>query len=190
MPSSVTCHRGLASSCHTSAQAAEKDSAYPSLELFSVVLERVRKDYVDGQKVTYQDLVYGALKDSTSAPITGRAALVVVQTSPTGSVWTTATAGVASSTIESGTVPGTYAVTVTTPGVGLAYYRLSFGGVAPGYSPSQSSALQITGLKSNSSWSGVSAPASAPYGGSATYSATSRRGSMTTAVPLTSSPTR
>jgi carboxyl-terminal processing protease len=45
-----------------SAQAAEKDSAYPSLELFSYVMERVRKDYVDGQKLTYQDLVYGALK--------------------------------------------------------------------------------------------------------------------------------
>ena len=45
-----------------SAQAAEKDSAYPSLELFSYVLEKVRKDYVDGQKLTYQDLVYGALK--------------------------------------------------------------------------------------------------------------------------------
>src|SRR6266704_2530045 len=44
------------------AQAAEKDSAYPSLELFSYVMERVRKDYVDGQKLTYQDLVYGALK--------------------------------------------------------------------------------------------------------------------------------
>jgi carboxyl-terminal processing protease len=44
------------------AQAAEKDSAYPSLELFSVVLERVRKDYVDGQNLKYQDLVYGALK--------------------------------------------------------------------------------------------------------------------------------
>jgi|SRR5882672_4299133 len=44
------------------AQAAEKESAYPSLELFSFVLEKVRKDYVDGQKVTYQDLVYGALK--------------------------------------------------------------------------------------------------------------------------------
>src|SRR5215470_13609815 len=44
------------------AQAAEKDSAYPSLELFSYVLEKVRKDYVDGQKLTYQDLVYGALK--------------------------------------------------------------------------------------------------------------------------------
>jgi carboxyl-terminal processing protease len=46
----------------SSAQAAEKDSAYPSLELFSFVLEKVRKDYVDGQKLTYQDLVYGALK--------------------------------------------------------------------------------------------------------------------------------
>src|SRR5436305_4527430 len=45
-----------------SAQAAEKDSAYPSLELFGYVMERVRKDYVDGQKLTYQDLVYGALK--------------------------------------------------------------------------------------------------------------------------------
>ena len=43
-------------------QAAERDSAYPSLELFSYVLEKVRKDYVDGQNVKYQDLVYGALK--------------------------------------------------------------------------------------------------------------------------------
>src|SRR6266403_2992057 len=46
----------------SSAQAAEKDSAYPSLELFSSVLEKVRKDYVDGQNLKYQDLVYGALK--------------------------------------------------------------------------------------------------------------------------------
>jgi len=46
----------------SSAQGAEKDSPYPSLELFSYVLEKVRKDYVDGQKLTYQDLVYGALK--------------------------------------------------------------------------------------------------------------------------------
>ncbi|HWI57316.1 MAG TPA: carboxyl-terminal protease, partial [Bacillota bacterium] len=46
----------------TSAQAAEKDSPYPSLELFSYVMEKVRKDYVEGQKATYQELVYGALK--------------------------------------------------------------------------------------------------------------------------------
>src|SRR5215469_11884946 len=44
------------------AHAAEKDSPYPSLELFSYVMEKVRKDYVDGQKLTYQELVYGALK--------------------------------------------------------------------------------------------------------------------------------
>ncbi len=44
------------------AHAADKDSAYPSLELFSYVVEKVRKDYVDGGKLTYQDLIYGALK--------------------------------------------------------------------------------------------------------------------------------
>ncbi len=46
----------------TSAEAAEKDSPYLSLELFSYVMEKVRKDYVDGQKLTYQELVYAALK--------------------------------------------------------------------------------------------------------------------------------
>src|SRR5512142_1579497 len=46
----------------STAEAAEKDSAYPSLELFSYVMAKVRKDYVDGQKLTYRDLVYGALK--------------------------------------------------------------------------------------------------------------------------------
>jgi carboxyl-terminal processing protease len=46
----------------TSAQAAEKDSAYGSLELFSYVMERVRKDYVDGEHLSYHELVYDALK--------------------------------------------------------------------------------------------------------------------------------
>jgi carboxyl-terminal processing protease len=46
----------------TSAEAANKDNPYPSLELFSYVVEKVRKDYVDGQDVSYKDLVYGALK--------------------------------------------------------------------------------------------------------------------------------
>lgn len=50
----------------STAQAAQRDSAYPSLELFSYVMERVRKDYVDGQKLTYKDLVYGALKGMLS----------------------------------------------------------------------------------------------------------------------------
>lgn len=45
-----------------SAEAAEKDSAYPNLELFSTVMERIRKDYVDGKDLTYQELVHGALK--------------------------------------------------------------------------------------------------------------------------------
>src|ERR1043166_6217988 len=48
------------------AHAAEKDAVYPNLELFSYVMERVRKDYVDGEKLTYQDLVYGALKGMLS----------------------------------------------------------------------------------------------------------------------------
>jgi len=46
----------------SSAVAAEKENPYASMKLFSYALERVRKDYVDGQKLTYQDLVYGALK--------------------------------------------------------------------------------------------------------------------------------
>jgi carboxyl-terminal processing protease len=44
------------------ARGADKDTAYPSLELFSYVLEKVRNEYVDGKKLTYQELVYGALK--------------------------------------------------------------------------------------------------------------------------------
>ena len=45
-----------------SAQAEGNDSAYPSLELFSYAMEKVRKDYVDGQKLSYKDLVYAALQ--------------------------------------------------------------------------------------------------------------------------------
>lgn len=40
----------------------EKDDAYQQLELFARVLERVRRDHVDGEKITYRDLVQGALK--------------------------------------------------------------------------------------------------------------------------------
>jgi carboxyl-terminal processing protease len=46
----------------TAAQAPGKDSAYPSLELFTYVMEKVRADYVDGKNLTYKDLVYAALK--------------------------------------------------------------------------------------------------------------------------------
>ena len=47
---------------YSSVHAAEKDDAYPNIRLFSTVLEKVRQDYVDGEKLTYQDLIYGALK--------------------------------------------------------------------------------------------------------------------------------
>src|SRR5258708_17335942 len=49
-----------------SAKGDTKDDAYAQIELFSRVLERVRKDYVDGEKLTYQDLIYGALRGMLS----------------------------------------------------------------------------------------------------------------------------
>lgn len=45
-----------------SAEATGKNDIYRNLRLFSLVLERVRQDYVDGEGLTYQDLVYAALK--------------------------------------------------------------------------------------------------------------------------------
>lgn len=49
-----------------SAHAAEKDDPYPSLNLFNLVLDKVRKEYVDHDKLTYQDLIHGALKGMLS----------------------------------------------------------------------------------------------------------------------------
>src|SRR4029077_6884907 len=46
----------------SSAEAAQKDSVYSNMRLFSEVMEKVRHDYVDGTNFSYQDLVYGALK--------------------------------------------------------------------------------------------------------------------------------
>lgn len=46
-----------------SARAAGKqDNLYPNLELFADVLEKVRKEYVEGRDLTYRDLVYSSLK--------------------------------------------------------------------------------------------------------------------------------
>src|SRR5215472_2823191 len=45
-----------------SADPSQKDAVYPNIKLFSEVMEKVRHDYVDGTNLTYQDLVYGALK--------------------------------------------------------------------------------------------------------------------------------
>src|SRR5512138_3901049 len=50
----------------SSGHSAEKDTALPNLRLFSSVLEKVRQDYVDAEKVSYQDLVHGALRGMLS----------------------------------------------------------------------------------------------------------------------------
>jgi carboxyl-terminal processing protease len=46
----------------TSAQAAEKNNFHHHIELFVRVLEKVRQEYVDSDKVSYEDLMRGALK--------------------------------------------------------------------------------------------------------------------------------
>jgi carboxyl-terminal processing protease len=46
----------------SSTDSTPKDAVYPNMKLFSEVMEKVRRDYVDGTNLTYQDLVYGALK--------------------------------------------------------------------------------------------------------------------------------
>jgi carboxyl-terminal processing protease len=51
-----------------SARASDKqDTVYPNLELFASVLEKVRKEFVDGQNLTYHDLVYSSLKGMVSS---------------------------------------------------------------------------------------------------------------------------
>jgi carboxyl-terminal processing protease len=44
------------------AQGREADDPHKHYELFVNVLERVRKEYVDGEDLTYQDLIHGALR--------------------------------------------------------------------------------------------------------------------------------
>ena len=45
-----------------SASAAPKDDPYENYKLLADVLEKVRQEYVDGSKLTYQELIHGALK--------------------------------------------------------------------------------------------------------------------------------
>lgn len=45
----------------------ETESGYKSMELFTTVMEKVRTDYVDADKVTYDELVQGALKGMLSS---------------------------------------------------------------------------------------------------------------------------
>src|SRR5918996_4001070 len=51
----------------SSSHGAERDNALPNLRLFSTVLEKVRQDYVEGDKVTYQELIHSALKGMLSS---------------------------------------------------------------------------------------------------------------------------
>lgn len=45
----------------------DREEAYQSMELFTRVMEKVRSDYVDGEKVSYDELVQGALKGMLSS---------------------------------------------------------------------------------------------------------------------------
>jgi carboxyl-terminal processing protease len=45
-----------------SAHASPKDDPYENYKLLADVMEKVRAEYVDGDKLTYQDLIHGALK--------------------------------------------------------------------------------------------------------------------------------
>lgn len=49
-----------------SAEAGDRDDVYRNMETFTRVLEIVRKEYVDGSKVNYEDLVNDALKGMLS----------------------------------------------------------------------------------------------------------------------------
>src|SRR5688572_23776860 len=41
---------------------AEGENVYEEIRVFMRVLERVRQDYVDGEKVTYQELIHAAMR--------------------------------------------------------------------------------------------------------------------------------
>ena len=45
----------------------DKDNPYAQMEIMTQVMELIRKDYVDGGKVGYQELTYGALKGMVSS---------------------------------------------------------------------------------------------------------------------------
>ena len=51
----------------TSADAAEDDNVYDNIQLFMRVMETVRTHYVDGDKVSYKQLLYSALKGMISS---------------------------------------------------------------------------------------------------------------------------
>ncbi|MCD6339158.1 MAG: S41 family peptidase [Verrucomicrobia bacterium] len=50
-----------------SAEAEDRAEAYRNLRLFALVLERVRQDYVEGEKLSYKELIYSALRGMLDA---------------------------------------------------------------------------------------------------------------------------
>lgn len=49
------------------AETATKENAYENIELFTRVLETIRQNYVDGGKISYQQLIHAALKGMVSS---------------------------------------------------------------------------------------------------------------------------
>lgn len=100
--------------------------------------------------------ITGALTDGTSAPITG-VGDVVLQSSPTGSVWTTVTAAVTEPS------PGTYSTSLSADV--SSFYRLHFPGVALTYNPASSPTLQITTTPVNTAWAFAGPSLTPPWDG-------------------------
>jgi carboxyl-terminal processing protease len=57
----------VAARIYSSAPRSERDNAYAHIEMLVKVMELIRKDYVDGEKLSYRDLTYGALKGMLSS---------------------------------------------------------------------------------------------------------------------------
>jgi len=51
----------------SSAHASQKDDPYENYKLLADVLEKIRQEYVDGDKLTYQDLIHASLKGMLSS---------------------------------------------------------------------------------------------------------------------------
>ena len=49
------------------AETATKENAYENIELFTRVLETIRQNYVDGGKISYQQLIHAALRGMVSS---------------------------------------------------------------------------------------------------------------------------
>ena len=113
----------------------------------------------------------GALQAQSS--LGGQAGAVVLQSSPTGSVWTTAAATVTED------VPGHYSAAFVPSGTG-AFYRLRYAGISGAYQTASSAQVQFASTATASGWSGASAPSSVAYDGSMTFSAVL---SSTTPIP-------